>query len=102
MARYQLPKQSEQNLIKFRGAAISARRRYAQAKSDLKHGTRTIESVLNDEGLQRMRVLDAIASMPHIGRPTARSLMCDLGISMGRRVQGLGCRQRVALIEKLG
>ena len=49
----------------------------------------------------RMKVKDLICSVPGYGEAKAAKLMDQIGISESRRVQGLGVRQREALVAAL-
>lgn len=98
----QPPALSRENLLRYQRIASERRAEYAQAKSYLRHGKRTLASVLDDPELKRMRVRDVIASLPVIGKAGALKVMDELGISRARRVQGLGIRQRERLVERMG
>ena len=54
-----------------------------------------------DEVVAKMKVVAVLESLPGLGKVKARRLMEEVGISDGRRVQGLGEKQRKALLEKL-
>jgi ribosomal protein S13 len=65
----------------------------------------TLTDVLDksdDEVIGRMRVAYLLQSLPKIGKVRTRKIMQDIGINESRRVQGLGSRQRQALIERFG
>jgi ribosomal protein S13 len=49
-----------------------------------------------------MRVAYLIESLPRIGKVRTKKIMTELGIDETRRIQGLGIRQKKALIDKLG
>ena len=51
---------------------------------------------------KRMKVSILIESLPGYGKAKAAKIMDELDISESRRVQGLGKRQREALLERLG
>lgn len=101
MERYQLPVKSGNELLANQRKAMAARSRYAIAKRQLKGGARSLKSVLDDDGLQRMRVLDVLSALPGMGRVTASKLMGELGIARSRRLGGIGCRQYKRLLEAL-
>ena len=69
----------------------------------IKTGKVSLESVLNsdDPAATRMPVRALIESLPGYGKAKAAKIMDELEISPKRRVQGLGARQREALIEIL-
>ena len=49
-----------------------------------------------------MRVVEVLEALPNVGKVTAARLMDELKISPTRRVQGLGRRQRAALLDRFG
>lgn len=98
----QLPTQTNEDLAKFQIRAIEARKRYAVAKKQIKSGERSLKSVLDDEDLRRMHARDVIASLPGMGKVSAKKAMATLGIAKSRRLGGLGIRQYKALLEKFG
>ena len=68
-------------------------------------GKTTIREVLaniNDDVVAKMRVAYLLESLPRIGKVRTRKIMTDIGINETRRVQGLGNRQKQALLERLG
>lgn len=97
-----LPTQTAEDLAKFQRKAIEARIRYAEAKRQLKHGERSLKSVLDAEDLQRMHVRDVLAALPGMSKYSADKLMDKLGIAKSRRLSGLGVRQYKALLGKFG
>lgn len=86
--------------------AKRARQVRAQLKHMLKSGEVELHEVLDRAGdapaLARMRVVEVLEALPNIGKVTAASLMDELRISPTRRVQGLGRRQRAALLDRFG
>ena len=52
--------------------------------------------------LAKMRVVEVLEALPNIGKVTAAKLMDELSIAPTRRVQGLGHRQKAALLERFG
>jgi hypothetical protein len=85
--------------------AQEVRSKRSQMRAKLKSGELTLEKVLaaakDDEVIARMKVAYLLESLPRIGRIRSRKLMEDIGIDESRRVQGLGVRQREALLERL-
>ncbi|MCL6580351.1 MAG: integration host factor [Firmicutes bacterium] len=74
-------------------------------REKLKKGDLTLKEALDrsdDEVLAKMRVAYLLASLPRVGKTTARKIMEEIGIDGSRRVQGLGKRQREALLERFG
>lgn len=96
------PTQTAEDLAKFQRKATEARIRYAETKQQLKHGERSLKSVLDAEDLQRMHVRDVLAALPGMGKNSTEKLMDKLGIAKSRRIAGLGVRQYKALLEKFG
>jgi hypothetical protein len=81
--------------------AAAARRTRAAVRERLKTSTSTLADVLadgsDDEAIGAMRVVAVLESMPGLGKVRAQRVMERLGISMSRRVRGLGAHQRAAL-----
>lgn len=73
-------------------------------RKQLKAGEVTVQTILDrmeDEIIKGMRVLYLLESLPKIGKMTARRIMSEIGIDESRRLQGLGNRQKEALLAKL-
>lgn len=85
--------------------AAAARRERAELKEKLKMGSLALRELLEqagrDEVVAKMKVVAVLESLPGLGKVKARRLMEEIGISETRRVQGLGEKQRKALLEKL-
>ncbi|HLN06045.1 MAG TPA: integration host factor, actinobacterial type [Acidimicrobiales bacterium] len=83
--------------------AARARRERAEIKDHLKSGRVTLRELLvkaeSDEIVGKMKVLAVLESLPGTGKVKARRLMEHVGISETRRLQGLGAKQREALLE---
>jgi len=83
--------------------AARARRERAEIKDHLKSGRVTLQELLvqseSDEIVGKMKVLAVLESLPGTGKVKARRLMEHVGISETRRLQGLGAKQREALLE---
>lgn len=79
------------------------RRQRAELKDHLKSGRVSLKDLLqradSDETVGKMKVLAALEALPGTGKVKARRLMEQVGISEGRRLQGLGAKQREALLE---
>ncbi len=87
------------------GKAQEMRSRRRRLREQLKKGAMTLKEALDrsdDEVVARMRVAYLLASLPRVGKTTARKIMEEIGIDSSRRVQGLGKRQREALLERFG
>ena len=57
---------------------------------------------LDDDSVGKMKVITVIEAMPGIGKVKARRLMQKVGIHEGRRLRGLGSKQKAQLVEELG
>ena len=83
--------------------AARARRERAEIKDHLKSGRVTLKELLtqaeSDEIVGKMKVLAVLEALPGTGKVKARRLMEHVGISETRRLQGLGAKQREALLE---
>ncbi|MGI6065363.1 MAG: integration host factor, actinobacterial type [Bacillota bacterium] len=84
--------------------AQEMRSKRMEMRKKLKSGEIRLEEVINDldnEVVARMRVKYLLESLPQIGKITAKKIMEEIGIDESRRVQGLGSRQKVDLLDKL-
>lgn len=100
-----LPKLTPDEKKKALRKAQDMRSRRAEIRRELKDGKISLAAVLereDDEVVARMRVAYLLESLPKIGKVTTRKIMEEIGIDESRRVQGLGQRQRGALLAKLG
>ena len=83
--------------------AAKARKERAELKDHLKTGRTDLKTLLTraneDETVGKMKVLSVLESLPGTGKVKARRLMAQVGISETRRLQGLGAKQRDALLE---
>jgi Spy/CpxP family protein refolding chaperone len=83
--------------------AARARRERAEIKDHLKSGRVSLRELLvkaeSDEIVGKMKVLAVLEALPGTGKVKARRLMEHVGISETRRLQGLGAKQREALLE---
>ena len=83
--------------------AAAVRRERAELKDHLKSGRVSLKDLLakadSDETVGKMKVLSALEALPGTGKVKARRLMEQVGISETRRLQGLGAKQREALLE---
>lgn len=100
-----LPKLSLDEKKKALKKAQEVRSKRAKIRQNLKNGKTSIREVLaniNDDVIARMRVVYLLESLPRIGKIKTRRIMTDIGIDETRRIQGLGNRQKQALIDRLG
>ena len=84
--------------------AQEMRTQRAQVRQKLKNGTLSLQEVLDrvsDDVVGKMRISYLLQSLPQVGKVTSQRIMHEIGIHESRRVQGLGKRQRSALIERL-
>ena len=82
--------------------AMQNRVKRAEIKQQLHDRKLTLPEVLNmkdDEAIARMKVYDLICSVPGYGEAKAPRIMEECGISLNRRLKGLGKRQENKLIE---
>ncbi|MBQ9992137.1 MAG: integration host factor [Firmicutes bacterium] len=98
-----IPKLSPEERAKALAKAQKIRSERMEARKQLKSGALTLEAVLasEDEVFAKMRVKYLLESLPQVGKITAAKIMEEVGIDDARRVQGLGNRQKAALLEKL-
>lgn len=85
--------------------AAEARQKRAELRAKIKAGSMSFADVMaksDDPIVARMKVSTLLESLPGYGKAKASKIMGDLEISESRRIQGLGARQREALMEKLG
>ena len=81
--------------------ATQVRKERAEVKNRLKAGTASLSDVIAEgatsDVIGKIKVAQLLESMPGVGKVRAAQLMTTLGIAEGRRVRGLGDRQRQAL-----
>ena len=86
--------------------AAEARRVRADLKQALKAGELGLADVLvraeSDEVVAMTKILTILEALPGVGKVKSRRTMASIGISESRRVQGLGAKQRRALLTALG
>jgi hypothetical protein len=82
-------------------AVRSARRVF---KEQLSRGEMSLAEAIDrakaDDALAGIRVHDLIQCLPGVGPKRATAVMEDIGISLARRIRGLGVHQVEALIER--
>ena len=83
--------------------AVRLRRDRAAIKEKLKRGKLSLEQLISmdDEVVSKIKVIEILECLPKIGKLSARHIMEELEISPDRRIRGLGCRQREALLDYL-
>lgn len=100
-----LPKLTAEEKLKALKKAQEMRSRRAHIRKELKCGQTNIRALLEEvsnDAVAKMRVAYLIESLPRIGKIRTRKIMSDIGIDETRRVQGLGSKQKQALLERLG
>ena len=96
------PLTEEQRRKALEKAAI-ARRKRAELKDQLKHGSTSLKDLLgrtDDEIVGKMKVSTVLESLPGVGRVRAQKIMERLEIKPSHRMRGLGQKQRVNLLEE--
>lgn len=81
-------------------AAMRARDARAKARKAVKEGGKTVAQVLADDdpAITGMRPKALLLALPGVGRSKADAMLAAAGIDPGRRLRGLGSRQRAALV----
>ena len=101
-----VPTRSPEQRSDALAAALAARQERARLRGALKDRSLTAADVIRGAAdnpvWASVRVSWLLESIPGIGCIRAERLMSDLHIAPSRRVQGLGERQRTALIAALG
>jgi hypothetical protein len=99
-----LPNLSQEEKKSALAKAQEMRRARSQLRERLKKGDLDFSQVLaaEDEVTARMRVAYLLRSLPRVGKVKAQRIMDEIGIDEKRRVQGLGKRQKEALLARLG
>ena len=79
---------------------VKARQARAEMCGKVKRGEVTLVDVLNSEDpvIGKMRTYDLLRAIPGFGVTKAQKMMDEFGIARSRRIQGLGHRQRDALL----
>lgn len=99
MSRNDVPELTIEQRRENLALAMDARRGRAELKRDMKAGKVTLGDALEDDRAQRLRVRQLLMSLPGIGSARADAIMREARIGEGRRVSGLGSRQRERILE---
>jgi hypothetical protein len=98
-----LPQLTDEQRDAARAKAAEARRVRAEVKNLLKMGSLSLadlfERTKRDDVVAKMKVVQAIESLPGVGKVKARRAMEEVGIADTRRLRGLGEQQRARLLE---
>lgn len=99
-----LPNLSSEERAHALELAIQARRRYAALKARVKSGELTFTDAMDEEDAKHIEVVSLLKCVPGIGASKAEAIRRLVKIPLGRRVSGLGIRQREELtaLEKNG
>jgi len=103
--RVPLPRLTEEQRKEALAKAAEARARRAELKGHLKAKRVSLEEVLDskhDVVVGKMKVSSVLESLPGVGKVRARAVMERLEISTTRRIQGLGSKQKWALLAEFG
>ena len=99
-----LPTLTEEQRRQALAKAAEARKKRAEVKEQLKKGQLSLRDLLSrapgDDIVGKMKVSNALESLPGVGKVRARKIMERLDISSTRRVRGLGAKQREALLAE--
>lgn len=99
-----LPNLSSEERAHALELAMKARKRRAVLKAHMKSGELAFTDALNEEDAKRIEVVSLLKCVPGIGASKAEAIRRLVKIPLGRRVSGLGIRQREELtaLEKNG
>lgn len=100
-----VPELTHEERVEALKRALEARTKRAEVKEQLASGKLSLVDVIamkDDEAIGKMRVTDLIGCIPHYGEAKTKKVMDELKISPSRRLRGLGKRQEIDLIERLG
>lgn len=86
------------------GAAHLARQERSVLIKDVRSGKVTLEAILtgdytDNQAARNLPVRTLLRNLPGVGPGRANKIVSSLGIMEGRRVRGLGVRQRRELLE---
>jgi hypothetical protein len=99
-----LPTLTEEQRRQALAKAAEARKKRAEVKDQLKKGQISLTELLSrgssDDIVGKMKVSNALESLPGVGKVRARKIMERLDISSSRRVRGLGAKQKEALLAE--
>lgn len=99
-----LPELSLEEKKKALEKAQAVRKARAELRVKLKKGRIKFADIVDDVDpvVQRMKVSYLLRSLPRVGKVKAEKIMEEVGIDGSRRIQGLGKRQKEALLARFG
>ena len=97
-----LPSLTPEEKRKALEKAQTMRRARAELRLRLKKGEVKLADIvqLDDPVITRMKVSYLLKSLPRVGKVKADRIMEEVGIDESRRIQGLGKRQKEALLAR--
>ncbi len=97
-----LPSLTPEEKRKALEKAQTMRRARAELRLKLKKGEVKLADIvqLDDPVITRMKVSYLLKSLPRVGKVKADRIMEEVGIDESRRIQGLGKRQKEALLAR--
>lgn len=85
--------------------AVEVRKKQAEIKMKLKIASISFKDFLEltqtDETYSKMKIKDVIGALPGYGKKTAEALLDQHGISLTRRIKGLGPKQKEELLKEI-
>ncbi len=97
------PKLTDEQRKAALAKASAARRARADLKAELRLGTKTLKDVIaladSDAVVGGTKVLAVLESLQGTGKVKARKAMEELKIAEGRKISGLGSKQRASLLK---
>ena len=99
------PQLSDEARLAALAKAGEVRRARAEIKQQLKMGSISLAELFDqadDDTVAKMKVLAMLESLPGVGKVKARRTMEEIGIADGRRIRGLGDKQRAQLLQMFG
>ena len=97
------PKLTEEQRKEALAKAAAARKARSELKQKIRIGDKSLQDVLNEAAddpiIGGTKVLAVLEALPGTGKVKARKAMEDIGIVEGRKIAGLGSKQRVKLLE---
>ncbi len=100
-----IPARSDEQRAQALESALAARMERARLRAELKakqmSGVDVLEGAVENRLWAGLKVTWLLECLPGVGQVRAERMLSDLQIAPSRRIQGLGTRQRAALIAEL-